>query len=77
MAEIRDFMRLARLMLLSWHRENDFCGSKKMTNFSSIAGGALWAIVSILLVSAALEPVSVGSQIEMEIAQSAAADATA
>lgn len=48
-----------------------------MTNFSSIAGGALWAIISILLVSAALEPVSVGGQIEMEIAQSAAADATA
>lgn len=30
-----------------------------MSNFQSIAGGAGWALVSLLLIFAALEPVSV------------------
>ena len=33
-----------------------------MTNLSSIAGGALWVFLSVLLVSVALEPVSVKPQ---------------
>ncbi|HWH18193.1 MAG TPA: hypothetical protein VNT77_07665 [Allosphingosinicella sp.] len=45
-----------------------------MTTFQSIAGGAVWALVSVLLVFAALEPVSVGTQVEIA---SAATGATA
>ena len=33
-----------------------------MTNLSSIAGGALWVLLSVLLVSIALEPVSVAPE---------------
>jgi hypothetical protein len=36
-----------------------------MTNISSIAGGALWAFIASLLVSLALEPVSVAPQTQL------------
>lgn len=48
-----------------------------MTNFVSIAGGALWAVISLLLLGAALEPVSVSDQVRLEMAQSATSDANA
>jgi hypothetical protein len=43
-----------------------------MTNMTSILGGAIWAFVAVLLVSLALEPVSVTPQ-----AQYAQTDSTA
>ena len=33
-----------------------------MTNLTSIAGGAVWALLAVVLVSLALEPVSVTPQ---------------
>ncbi len=47
-----------------------------MTNIQSITGGALWALVSVLLVFAALEPVSLGTP-EVEIASASASNAAA
>jgi len=47
-----------------------------MTTFQSIAGGVAWAFTAILLVSAALEPVSVTDAAKappLEIAAAAAA----
>ena len=46
-----------------------------MTNFKSIAGGAIWMLLSVLMVSAALEPVS--TQVVLAKAPSSATEARA
>jgi hypothetical protein len=41
-----------------------------MTNVRSVAGGALWMAVAAILMLAALEPVSVGTQPGVSVEQS-------
>lgn len=40
-----------------------------MTNLSSIAGGTIWALVAMLLLGAALEPVAPDGGARIEIAE--------
>jgi hypothetical protein len=60
MAEIRPSGELARLMLIRSSNDRGIVQRRsKMTNFQSLAGGAVWMAIAAMLMLMTFEPVSV------------------